>query len=483
MAVLSGLKPEKVFYYFEELCKIPHGSGNTKEISDFLVAFAKERSLEVYQDEYNNVVIYKKASAGYEDAPVTILQGHCDMVAEKTPESSHDFTKDGLKLLVEGDFITADQTTLGGDDGIAVAYMMAILDDDTLKHPALECVITTDEEIGLLGAKDLDTSVLKGNYMINLDSEEEGYLWISCAGGQTGISEIPVSYQDVEGEVLEVVIDGLVGGHSGAEIDKNRASANKLMGRFLYELGQKVTFALVDLEGGTKDNAITRKSRAVLVADAEDRQAVEMYAASCQADFRKEYSGTDGAITISVSSQGEQQVSALTMTSKEKAVFFLMHIPYGIEKMSGEIEGLVETSNNIGVLRIEDGMLCASCGIRSSVGSAKLYVSEKIQYLTEFLGGEYTVMGDYPAWEYKKDSVLRELMADTYRELFGKEASVKAIHAGLECGLFYDKIPGLDCVSFGPSMQDIHTTEEKLSISSTARMWEYLVKVLENIRG
>ena len=361
--------------------------------------------------------------------------------------------------------------------------MMAILDDDTLKHPALECVITTDEEIGLLGAKDLDTSVLKGNYMINLDSEEEGYLWISCAGGQTGISEIPVSYQDVEGEVLEVVIDGLVGGHSGAEIDKNRANANKLMGRFLYELGQKVTFALVDLEGGTKDNAITRKSRAVLVADAEDRQAVEMYAASCQADFRKEYSGTDGAITISVSSQGEQQVSALTMTSKEKAVFFLMHIPYGIEKMSGEIEGLVETSNNIGVLRIEDGMLCASCGIRSSVGSAKLYVSEKIQYLTEFLGGEYTVMGDYPAWEYKKDSVLRELMADTYRELFGKEASVKAIHAGLECGLFYDKIPGLDCVSFGPSMQDIHTTEEKLSISSTARMWEYLVKVLENIRG
>ena len=219
------------------------------------------------------------------------------------------------------------------------------------------------------------------------------------------------------------------------------------------------------------------------MADAEDRQAVEAFAASCQADFRKEYSGTDGAITISISSQGEQQVSALTMTSKEKAVFFLMHIPYGIEKMSGEIEGLVETSNNIGILRIEDGMLCASCGIRSSVGSAKLYVSEKIQYLTEFLGGEYTVMGDYPAWEYKKDSALRELMADTYRELFGKEASVKAIHAGLECGLFYDKIPGLDCVSFGPSMQDIHTTEEKLSISSTARMWEYLVKVLENIRG
>lgn len=482
MAVLSGLKPEKVFGYFEELCKIPHGSGNTKEISDYLVAFAKERNLKVYQDEYNNVVIYKPASEGYEAAPVTILQGHCDMVAEKTPESSHDFEKDGLKLMIEGDYITADQTTLGGDDGIAVAYMMAILDDDTLKHPALECVITTDEEIGLLGAKDLDASVLQGKYMINLDSEEEGYLWISCAGGQTGISEIPLSFQEVEGEVLEVVIDGLVGGHSGAEIDKNRANANKLMGRFLYELGQKTMFTLAELEGGTKDNAITRKCKAVLVLEEEDRKTAEEFAASYQENLRKEYSGTDDNITVNMVSQGTKTISALDMMSKEKTVFFLMNIPYGIEKMSGEIEGLVETSNNIGVLRIEEGFLVSSCGIRSSVGSAKQFVSEKIQYLTEFLGGEYTVVGDYPAWEYKKDSALRELMADVYRDLFGKEANVKAIHAGLECGLFYDKIPGLDCVSFGPSMQDIHTTEEKLSISSTARMWEYLVKVLESIK-
>lgn len=482
MAVLSGLKPEKVFGYFEALCKIPHGSGNTKEISDYLVAFAKERNLKVYQDEYNNVVIYKPASEGYEAAPVTILQGHCDMVAEKTPESSHDFEKDGLKLMIEGDYITADQTTLGGDDGIAVAYMMAILDDDTLKHPALECVITTDEEIGLLGAKDLDASVLQGKYMINLDSEEEGYLWISCAGGQTGISEIPLSFREVEGEVLEVVIDGLVGGHSGAEIDKNRANANKLMGRFLYELGQKTMFTLAELEGGTKDNAITRKCKAVLVLEEEDRKTAEEFAASYQENLRKEYSGTDDNITVNMVSQGTKTISALDMMSKEKTVFFLMNIPYGIEKMSGEIEGLVETSNNIGVLRIEEGFLVSSCGIRSSVGSAKQFVSEKIQYLTEFLGGEYTVVGDYPAWEYKKDSALRELMADVYRDLFGKEANVKAIHAGLECGLFYDKIPGLDCVSFGPSMQDIHTTEEKLSISSTARMWEYLVKVLESIK-
>lgn len=482
MSVLTGVKPEKVFGFFEELCGIPHGSGNTKQISDYLVNFAKERGLKYYQDESDNVVIYKDASEGYEDAPVTILQGHCDMVAEKTPESDHDFEKDGLKLMVEGDYLTADGTTLGGDDGIAVAYMMAVLDDDSLKHPALECVITTDEEIGLLGAKALDTSVLNGKYLINMDSEEEGYLWISCAGGLSGISRIPVEYQDIDGEVVEVVIDGLTGGHSGAEIDKNRANANKLMGRFLYELGQKADFSIAELEGGTKDNAITRKSRALLVLNPEEKDTLEEYVNTYQTELRKEYSGTDAGIRVTAAFRGEKTISALNMISKEKVVFFLMNVPYGIEKMSGEIEGLVETSNNIGILKLNETEMKASCGVRSSVGSAKLYVSEKIQYLTEFLGGEYTVEGDYPAWEYKKDSKLRDIMVESYKELFGEEPYVKAIHAGLECGLFYDKIPGLDCVSYGPTMKDIHTTEEKLSISSTERMWNYLVKVLENIR-
>ena len=253
------------------------------------------------------------------------------------------------------------------------------------------------------------------------------------------------------------------------------------MGRFLYELGQKAAFTIAELEGGTKDNAITRKSRTLLVIDPEDKSVLEDYIKTYQADLRKEYSGTDTGIKVTSVSQGKNTIPALTMISKEKVVFFLMNVPYGIEKMSGEIEGLVETSNNIGILKLNEKEMAASCGVRSSVGSAKLYVSEKIQYLTEFLGGEYTVEGDYPAWEYKKDSKLREIMVDSYKELFGEEPCVKAIHAGLECGLFYDKIPGLDCVSYGPTMKDIHTTEEKLSISSTARMWDYLVKVLENI--
>lgn len=481
MAVLEGLKPEKVFHFFEKLCEIPHGSTNMKEISDYLVSFAKERNLKYYQDESYNVVMYKDATAGYEDAPITILQGHCDMVAEKTPDSDHDFMKDGLKLQIEGDYITADGTTLGGDDGIAVAYMLAVLDDDTLKHPALECVITTDEEIGLLGAKALDTSVLKGTHMINMDSEEEGYLWISCAGGLSGTSRIPVEYQEMEGVVTEVLIDGLNGGHSGAEIDKNRANANKLMGLFLYELGQKIGYSIKDLSGGTKDNAITRSCKAAIVTDAEDVEEVKAVAEKLQAELRAEYAGSDEGITISVTPGKEETVEALSLVSKEKVVFYLVHVPFGIEKMSGEIEGLVETSSNLGILKLGKDALYSTSSVRSSVGSAKEHLSAKLQYLTEFLGGSYEEQGDYPAWEYKKDSQMRDLMVDVYEELFGEKPAVKAIHAGLECGLFYDKIEGLDCVSFGPTMIDIHTTEEKLSIPSTKKMWKYLVRTLEKM--
>lgn len=482
MSVLKGLQPEKVFQYFEEICAIPHGSGNLTAIRDYLVNFAKERNLRYYQDDSCNVVIYKNATPGYEQAPVTILQGHSDMVAEKAPDSTHDFFHDGLKLMIEDDYITADGTTLGGDDGIAVAYMLAVLDDDTLQHPALECVITSDEEIGLLGAKDLDTSVLKGKYLLNMDSEEEGYLWISCAGGLRSESNIPVDYVEAEGEVAEIVIDGLTGGHSGAEIDKIRANANKLMGRFLFEANKTVDYTIAQLQGGTKDNAITRQCRALLVIDPDGKEALNETAAKFQADLRKEYSGTDAGITVHVEYKGIQEIHALDMVSKEKVVFFLMNVPYGIEKMSGNIEGLVETSSNLGILSLRKEYLLAQNSIRSSVGSAKMALSARIGYLTEFLGGDYFEGGDYPAWEYKAESPLRDLMVDVYTELFGTAPNVKAIHAGLECGLFYDKIPGLDCVSFGPTMKDIHTTEERLSISSTARMWNYLVKVLENIK-
>ena len=478
MAVLENCEPKRVFHYFEEICKIPHGSGNTRQISDYLVQFAKNHDLKYIQDEMNNVVIYKPGTAGYENAPTVIVQGHMDMVCEKRPDVDHDFTKDGLNLSVEGDYVSANGTTLGGDDGIAVAYGLALLESDTIAHPPLEVFITVDEEIGLLGAVGFDCSVLKGRRFINLDSEAEGSLWISCAGGLSGISHIPVTRLEAKGEKLTVKISGLMGGHSGAEIDKNRANANSLLGKFLHGLDAKAGYELISVQGGQKDNAITRESIAELLTVKENVEAVKEYAASMQTAWREEYTGTDEGITVTVTEEGEQDAKVLHPTSKEKVVFFLVNVPYGVQKMSGTIKGLVETSTNIGILKTSENEVLGSSSIRSSVETARDALSDKIEYLTEFLGGEYERQGVYPAWEYRKDSPLRDKMVEVYEEMYGQKPNVVAIHAGLECGLFYKKMEGLDCVSLGPYMKDIHTSEEVLSISSTERVWKYLVKVL-----
>lgn len=482
MAVLENYEPKRVFHYFEEITKIPHGSGNTKEISDYLVNFAKEHGLSYVQDEMNNVVIYKPAYKGYEDAPVVILQGHMDMVCEKRPDVEHDFTKDPLNLSVKDGYISANGTTLGGDDGIAVAYALALLESDDIPHPALEVLITVDEEIGLLGAVGLDCSVLKGRRLINLDSEAEGSIWISCAGGLTGISHIPVQRVEAEGEKLQVKVCGLMGGHSGAEIDKNRANANILMGRFLYGLKKQADYEILSLEGGKKDNAITRETVAELLVVKEMTEAVKAYAKEQQAKLREEYAGSDEGIAIEILEKGTEKGAVLHPTSREKVLFYLMNVPFGIAKMSGSIEGLVETSSNIGILKLFEGELSASSSVRSSVEAARDALSDKIEYLTEFLGGEYEVQGAYPAWEYRKESPLRDKMVEVYEQVYGEKPNVVAIHAGLECGLFYKKMEGLDCVSLGPNMKDIHTSEEVLDIASTERVWKYLLKVLENLK-
>ncbi len=482
MRVLEKCKPERVFYFFEEICRIPHGSGNTGEISDYLVDFAKSRNLKYVQDEMGNVVIYKPAAEGYEKAPTVILQGHMDMVCEKKPESAHDFTKDGLKLKVENGLVSADGTTLGGDDGIAVAYGLALLDDSELKHPPLELLITVDEEIGLLGAMGFDCSVLEGKRLINLDSEAEGSIWISCAGGLSAISHIPVQRAEAYGERLQIKICGLNGGHSGGEIDKNRANANILMGRFLYGLKKNAGYEIISLEGGQKDNAITRESVCEIMVTKEEAPAVKAYAIDTEKKLREEYTGSDEGITIRVTELGEGKARALHPTSREKVLFYLVQVPFGIQKMSGTIPGLVETSTNPGILKLGDEELTVSSSVRSSVEAARDALSLKIEYLTEFLGGEYEVQGAYPAWEYRRDSPLRDKMSAVYEEMYGEKPDIVAIHAGLECGLFYEKIDDLDCVSIGPDMHDIHTSEETLDIASTERVWNYLVKVLENLK-
>lgn len=482
MSVLENLQPERVFHYFEEITKIPHGSGNTREISDYLVSFAKEHGLRYIQDESNNVILFKPAAKGYENAPTVMLQGHMDMVCEKEPGSSHDFTRDALKLQVEGDYISAQGTTLGGDDGIAVAYGLALLEDDTLEHPALEVVITVDEEIGLLGATALDASPLQAKCLINLDSEEEGYLWAGCAGGMTAVSELPVRYQEETNEKWKVTVSGLAGGHSGAEIDKNRANATLLLARFLEEAKEQGAYAISELKGGLKDNAIPRTANALILAGKEEGNAIAAYAKVFTEALKKEYTGSDEGICVTVEAQGIGTEPVLHPVSQEKVLFFLLQYPNGIQKMCGFMDGLVETSCNLGITNLTPKALVGSASVRSSVGSAKKALADKIAYLTEFLGGEFQIEGDYPSWEYKQDSALRPLMVEVFREMYHREPEVKVIHAGLECGLFYEKIPGLDCVSLGPDMQNIHTTEEKLSVSSVERVWEYLLAVLKKIK-
>lgn len=482
MSVLENLQPQRVFHYFEEITKIPHGSGNTKEMSDYLVNFAKEHGLHYIQDESNNVILFKPAAKGYENAPTVMLQGHMDMVCEKTPDSSHDFTKDALKLQVEGDFISAQGTTLGGDDGIAVAYGLALLEDETLEHPALEVVITVDEEIGLLGATALNAEPLQAKYLINLDSEEEGYLWAGCAGGMTAVSELPVRYQEETNERWKVTVSGLAGGHSGAEIDKNRGNATLVLARFLKEAKEQGAYAISELNGGLKDNAIPRTAQALILAGKEEGTAIAAYAKVFTEALQKEYTGSDEGICVTVEAQGIGTEPVLHPVSQEKVLFFLMQYPNGIQKMCGFMEGLVETSCNLGITKLTPKALVGSASVRSSVGSAKKALADKIAYLTEFLGGDFQIEGEYPSWEYKQDSTLRPLMVEVFREMYHREPEVKVIHAGLECGLFYEKIPGLDCVSLGPNMQDIHTTEEKLSISSVERVWEYLLEVLKKIK-
>lgn len=478
--VLEGLQPERALYYFEEIAKIPHGSRNTKQISDYLADFAKAHALRYVQDEVNNVVIYKEGSAGYEHHPTVILQGHMDMVAEKTKDSPIDFTKDPLELRTDGVDIWAEGTTLGGDDGIAVAYALAILEADNIPHPPLECVFTVDEEIGMEGAAALDPELLKGRIFLNCDSENEGILTVSCAGGARSDLNLPISIEAAEGKGIHIYVDGLTGGHSGAEIHKGRANSNKVMGELLSKLLKRLPYRLVYVRGGQKDNAIPRYSMAkIIVAEnrLEDALAdIDELAAQILRELLKEEEKAKITREVCVC-----RGKAMTIASTRKAVGLLSDVPNGIQAWSKDIEGLVQTSLNLGVLKTEDGELRMSFSVRSSVEQEKLELFEKLRALAEQYGASYGEHGNYPAWEYRKDSPLRELMSRVFEKLYGRKPVVEAIHAGLECGLFSGKLPGLDCVSFGPDMQDIHTTRERLNLASTARTWKYLLAVLEQL--
>ncbi|SEP91932.1 dipeptidase D [Lachnospiraceae bacterium RM5] len=522
-SVLKDVEPVVVLKYFEEISKIPRGSRNTKKISDYLVNFAKEKNLEFYQDDSNNVIIWKNASKGREDDESVILQGHMDMVCEKEEDYLIDFLNDGLELEFKDNIISAKGTTLGGDDGIALAYMLAILaDDGEISHPALECVFTVDEEIGMLGAKALDKSKLSSKILLNLDSEDEGYLLVSCAGGVTSKFRLPVEREenffagsigsgkvsadhdnnekangenisaDSNWEILEISVTGLLGGHSGVEIDTGRGNANIILSRVLLEALKKIDLRLIKIDGGLKDNAIPRKSSALIVINKNNIDSFNSIVYDFKEIIKDEYWLTDPNVYIKVDEVNDicldenknacnKILFPMSLDSTKKVLSAIYLLPNGVIKKSFSIENLVQTSLNLGILETNDDEVILSYCIRSSVESEKKELRNRLYVMADLMDAKVEDEGDYPAWEYKNDSKLVSLMVKVFEKKYGREPVVQALHAGVECGMFIGANKEMEAVSFGPDIKDIHTTSESMDVLSVQRTWEYLLDILEEI--
>ncbi|CBK75474.1 aminoacyl-histidine dipeptidase [Butyrivibrio fibrisolvens 16/4] len=475
MAVLSNCKPERVFHYFEEICNIPHPSYHEEKISAYLVDFAKAHNLEYYTDDLYNVIIIKEASEGMENVAPIILQGHMDMVAEQDPDCKKDMLTEGLDLEVVDGYVTAKGTTLGGDDGIAVAMALALLEDETLKHPRLEVIITVSEEVGMEGAAGIDVSMIQGRKLLNLDSEEEGHFLCGCAGGCRMELEYPAKKEQVKGALVSVEVNDCKGGHSGTEIDKGRANASYMVNRILAAALEVSDLNLVEFIGGTKDNAIPRATSAKVIASSEAVKAMETEAAA----IKNEYAITDPDMKIVIKSEGNVVVDGVSAEDTKKMIELLSCMPDGVQAMSHDIEGLVETSLNLGILKLTDEGLNFSCALRSSVDSAKAALMRKVTMVGNAFGCKISTHGQYPAWEYKRESTFRDELVALYEEMTGEKALVETLHAGVECGLLASKLPGLDAVSIGPEMHDIHTPKERLGIASTERIYNYVRRVIE----
>ena len=481
MGTISHLEPTRVFTYFEEICQIPHGSRNLQKISDYFVNFAKEKNLEYVQDEALNVIIKKPASKGYENCPPVIIQGHMDMVAVKKPDCDIDLMTEGLNPMTDGKFVWAEGTSLGGDDGIAVAYAMAILESDDIKHPALEVIITTDEEIGMDGAIALDASEIKGRRMLNIDSEAEGELLVSCAGGMRVSCHLPIKKENKTGLRYRLTIDGLQGGHSGVEIHKERGNANCILGRILYELENVTDIQVISANGGLADNAIPRQAVLECMISEQSKEMFVSTVIELETAIKQELLTKDKDFFVEIKSLGIGDAEVLDKASTLKMAYLLMSLPNGVCAYSADIEGLVQTSLNLGMLKMEEEELVLTFALRSSLESEKKVLGQKLDAITKLVGGYTVISGEYPGWAYKEDSYLREHMKKVYCDMYQKDPNIVAIHAGLECGILSGKLEGLDCVSFGPNLYDIHTTEERMEVASVKRTWDYLLKVLETM--
>ncbi len=475
--ILQGLEPQSVLNYFEKISQIPRGSGNEKAISDYLCKFAEELNLQYIQDEHLNVIIKKPATPGYENCPGVIIQGHMDMVCEKNKDSNHDFLVDPIEIKVVDDMIYANGTTLGADNGIAVAYGMAILASDTIKHPELEILITSDEEMGMTGAMNLDASLLKGKYMLNIDSEEEGCILVGCAGGNRNCVTLPLEFTTSDKQGMSIEIRGLLGGHSGMEIDKNHGNSNKLMGRVLDLL--TIDYDLVSVNGGLKTNAIPRECDAVIAVDAKDVATLKEEIAKIDAMFKNEFRVADPDVRIDLNEASFEKV--LTTECKNKVVQLLNLLPSGIQTMCADIPGLVESSLNLGVVTTKEDVITFEATTRSSVDTRKDAINNTVRLAAEAFGAKYEDTDHYPSWERAVDSKLEAISIETYKKLTGNDPKILTIHAGLECGLFLKKMAGCEAISIGPNTYDVHTPNEHVSISSVKNVWDYVIAWLEGM--
>lgn len=479
---VSELKPNIVFKYFSEICAIPHGSGNTSALARYCIDFAEAHGLEYCIDNAGNVIIFKEGTAGYENSPTVILQGHLDMVCDKTDDCPIDMEKDGLKLCTDGEYVWADGTTLGGDDGIALAYMLTILSSDNIPHPPLEALFTSDEEIGMIGANKLDVSRLKGKRLINIDSEEEGVLIASCAGGVRVKCEIPINYAEcAQMSFCRISVGGLKGGHSGIDINKHRKNAIRLLGRLLEYVSRRCEINICSLSGGGKENSIAKNAEAevafAVCSKAQFYDAVNAFIAIA----KNEIHHTEPDLFVTVRDIDERKLCTEPSSTK-RIIFALMQVPDGIQAMSPDIPDMVQTSMNLGTVFTNENNLTMKYLIRSNAAAGKQKSVEKLVSFIEYLDGGLEFTSDYPAWEYRMFSPLRDIMVNTYRELYAQAPEVKSIHAGLECGILASKIQGVDMISFGPDLENVHTPQERMNAESAERCWNYLVKVLEKLK-
>ncbi|WP_443662702.1 aminoacyl-histidine dipeptidase [Dysosmobacter sp.] len=479
---IKGLQPEALFRFFEDISAIPRGSHNEKAISDYLVSFAKERGLWVNQDAANNVIIKKPASAGAENAAPVMLQGHLDMVCEKLAGVEHDFETEGLDLIVEDGVLRANGTTLGGDNGAAVALMMTVLDDDTLRHPPLECVFTVCEEVGLDGAKALDKSQLDSRTMINLDSEEEGVATVSCAGGMRYALVRPAQREEAHGFPVSLEIRGLLGGHSGSDIHKERRNGVKLMARVLRHLTAGKDCRLMAFDGGSKDNAIPREcSASVLYLNREEAQKALEAAQELGKALAEEILPTEPSFVFTAAAGEEQDCQVLTPQAGQALVNAACLAPNGVRVRNPKQGNFVVTSLNLGVVRSAGERLELVFAPRSSVESLQEETEEALALLAETFGFTTEITGRYPGWAYAEHSPIRDVFCESYKTLFGGELSIEAIHAGLECGLFSEALPGLDAIAVGPTIRGCHTPDEHLPLDSFTRFYQLLTDVLARL--